>query len=92
MAAIDVQRQEKRAKKKNKDGQLDLLSQAGNKKENNQEKAYINQVVSSLKKEWADKFDSNIVYYYGVNNESELKEFIRLSYRRNFKYLYKSIL
>lgn len=52
-------------------------------KENNQEKAYINQVVSSLKKEWADKFDSNIVYYYGVNNESELKEFIRLSYRRN---------
>jgi hypothetical protein len=30
--------QEKRTKKKNKDGQLDLLSQAGNKKENNQEK------------------------------------------------------
>lgn len=52
-------------------------------KETNEEKAYISQVVSSLKNELGDNFSTYILNNYGAKNESELKEYIRLSYRRN---------
>lgn len=52
-------------------------------KETAEEKSYINQIVSSLKNELGDNFDSYILNSYGAKNESELKEYVRLTYRRN---------
>lgn len=50
--------------------------------ETDDEKAYINQMVSSIKEQAGDDFESYLSYY-GVSTEKELKEFIRLNYRRN---------
>ena len=47
------------------------------------ESRYINDVVKSLKGEWKENFDTYAKSYYGVKNEDELKEVIRLTYRRN---------
>lgn len=52
-------------------------------KEDDVEKEYIRQVVAGLKDDWKEKFEDNIKTYYGVSNESELRDYIRLTYRRN---------
>ncbi len=52
-------------------------------KEDEDEKSYIKQVVDGLKDQWKDEFDSKIKTYYGVSSEKELKEFVRLSYRKS---------
>lgn len=52
-------------------------------KEDEAERSYIKQVVDGLKDQWKDEFDSNIKTYYGVSSEKELKEFVRLSYRKS---------
>ncbi len=51
--------------------------------EDNDEKIYINQVISSLKEEWKDDFESKLQQVYGVKTEKEMEEYVRLSYRRN---------
>ena len=51
--------------------------------ETSEEKSYIKDVISALKEQWGDDFDSNISSYYGVNSESEFEEYIRLVYRRS---------
>lgn len=48
-----------------------------------EEDAYVKDVVKSLKNEWEDDFETNITYYYGVKDEGELKDYIRLVYKRN---------
>lgn len=59
----------------------DLLSREY--KETAEEKSYINQIVSSLKNELGDNFSSYILNQYGAKDESELREYVRLTYRRN---------
>ena len=52
-------------------------------KETNDEKTYITQMILGMKEQYKDDFDSTIKSYYNVDNEDDLKEIIRLSYRRN---------
>lgn len=52
-------------------------------KKNEEETKYISDVIASLKDQWGDSFENNMKAYYGVEDEKELKEFIRLSYRKN---------
>lgn len=52
-------------------------------KKNDEEKNYIKQVISSLKDEWKDNFLAYAQSNYGVKDEDELEEYVRLSYRRN---------
>ena len=40
-------------------------------------------MFNSYKKQWGDNFKSYMAYYFGVSTEDELKEYIRLNYRRN---------
>ena len=54
--------------------------------ETDTENEYIKQVVNSIKdaaEKYDIEFEDYIKQYYGVVNESGLKEFIRLNYRRN---------
>lgn len=46
------------------------------------EKNYIKDVVSALKSQWGDNFLLNIQQYYGVVDEDEFEEYVRLTYRR----------
>lgn len=48
-----------------------------------EEKSYINQIVSSIKSEAGDSYLEYIQYYYGVSSEKDFEEYIRLNYRRN---------
>ncbi|MCI8330825.1 MAG: hypothetical protein HFE04_01850 [Bacilli bacterium] len=52
-------------------------------KEDDVEKEYIRQVIAGLKEDWKDEFDDKIKSYYGVSSESELRDYIQLTYRRN---------
>lgn len=52
-------------------------------KKDEEETKYISDVIASLKAQWDEDFDSNIKAYYGVEDEKELKEYIRLGYRKN---------
>ncbi len=47
------------------------------------ENQYISDVVASLKNQWGDNFSTYSQSYYGAKNEDELKDVIRLTYRRN---------
>ncbi len=51
-------------------------------KETTEESKYISDVISSLKSSYGDNFETAIQSYYGVKNENEFKEYIRLAYRR----------
>lgn len=50
--------------------------------ETKDENSYIKDVLSSLKEQWKEDFETNIQSYYGVVDEKEFKEYVRLSYRR----------
>ncbi len=52
-------------------------------KEDENEKNYVSQMVDSMKNEYGDNFSSVIKSNYNVDSEDELKDIIRLSYRRN---------
>lgn len=52
-------------------------------KETNEEKNYITSMITSMKQEYGENFETTIKNYYNVNSEDELKEIIRLTYRRN---------
>ena len=47
------------------------------------EDEYIKQVVTGLKDQWGDNFESNIKSAYGVTDENGLREYVRLTYKRN---------
>lgn len=47
------------------------------------EQDYVDNMFNSYKKHWGDNFKSYMAYYFGVSTEDELKEYIRLNYRRN---------
>ena len=47
------------------------------------EQDYVDNMFNSYKKQWGDNFKSYMAYYFGVSTEDELKEYIRLNYRRN---------
>lgn len=47
------------------------------------EQDYVDNMFNSYKKQWRDNFKSYMAYYFGVSTEDELKEYIRLNYRRN---------
>lgn len=47
------------------------------------ENTYIRNVISSYKEQWEDDYLTNIQNYYGVKDESEFKDMLRLSYKRN---------
>lgn len=47
------------------------------------ENTYIRNVISSYKEQWEDDYLTNIQNYYGVKDESEFKDMLRLSYNRN---------
>lgn len=47
------------------------------------ENTYIRNVISSYKEQWEDDYSTNIQNYYGVKDESEFKDMLRLSYKRN---------
>lgn len=47
------------------------------------EQDYVDNMFNSYKKQWGDNFKSYMSYYFGVSTEDELKEYIRLNYRRN---------
>lgn len=51
--------------------------------ETDDEKAYITSMISSMKTQYGENFDTTIKNYYNANSEDELKEIIRLTYRRN---------
>ena len=51
-------------------------------KETDDENNYIKDILSSMKSQFGDSFDTAIRSYYGVKDEAELKEYIRLAYRR----------
>lgn len=51
--------------------------------ETDSEKDYIDNMFNAYKKQWGDNFKSYMSYYFGVSTESELREYIRLNYRRN---------
>jgi len=52
-------------------------------KKDEEETKYINNSIKVYKSQWKDDFDTNIKTYFGADSEKELKEIIRLSYRRN---------
>ena len=47
------------------------------------EQDYVDNMFKNKKKQWGDNFKSYMAYYFGVSTEDELKEYIRLNYRRN---------
>lgn len=51
-------------------------------KKDNEETKYIKDVIASLKDQWGENFETNMKSYYGAEDEKELKELIRLSYRK----------
>ena len=59
----------------------ELLSKEYSKTDSEQD--YVDNMFNSYKKQWADNFKSYMAYYFGVSTEDELKEYIRLNYRRN---------
>lgn len=59
----------------------ELLSKEYSKTDSEQD--YVDNMFNSYKKQWGDKFKSYMAYYFGVSTEDELKEYIRLNYRRN---------
>lgn len=61
----------------------ELLDRKYKKDDADVEKEYIRQVIDGLKDDWKEKFEDNIKTYYGASNESELRDYIRLTYRRN---------
>lgn len=52
-------------------------------KETDDEKKYISQLVQSMKTDMGDDFLTRIKSLYNADSEDDLKEIIRLSYRRN---------
>lgn len=50
--------------------------------ESSDEKEYIKDVIATLKNQYGDDYESTIKSAYGVKNESEMKDLIRLNYRR----------
>lgn len=59
----------------------ELLSKEYSKTDSEQD--YVDNMFNSYKKQWGDNFKSYMAYYFGVSTEDELKEYIRLNYRRN---------
>ena len=59
----------------------ELLSKEYSKTDSEQD--YEDNMFNSYKKQWGDNFKSYMAYYFGVSTEDELKEYIRLNYRRN---------
>ena len=51
-------------------------------KETSDETKYIKDVIASLKSSYGDNFESAIQNYYGVTDEKEFEEYVRLAYRR----------
>ncbi len=47
------------------------------------ENTYIRNVINSYKNQWGDDYLTNIQNYYGVKDEEEFKDMLRLSYKRN---------
>lgn len=59
----------------------ELLSKEYSKTDSEQD--YVDNMFNSYKKQWGDNFKRYMAYYFGVSTEDELKEYIRLNYRRN---------
>lgn len=59
----------------------ELLSKEYSKTDSEQD--YVDNMFNSYQKQWGDNFKSYMAYYFGVSTEDELKEYIRLNYRRN---------
>ena len=51
-------------------------------KETSDENKYIKDVIASLKSSYGENFESAIQSYYGVSDEKEFEEYVRLAYRR----------
>ncbi len=56
-------------------------------KESANENENIKQAVDYYKDLWGDSFSTYITSYFGVKNESGLKDYLRLQYRKNLWYL-----
>lgn len=59
----------------------ELLSKEYSKTDSEQD--YVDNMFNSYKKQSGDNFKRYMAYYFGVSTEDELKEYIRLNYRRN---------